>query len=272
MTMIDAVSDLMRSVAREVILPRYQTLQSADVLEKSPGEVVTVADREAEVLLTAGLRALIPGSSVLGEEAAANNPQLHDLLQGAGDVWVVDPLDGTANFAAGRPCFAVMVALVRNGVTVASWMLDPLTDGLAVAELGGGARWCGQPLVSPQGLVTTDALVGAVSARFLPPGLRASVLSRSGHIQQMLPGLGCAGHEYPAVARGLQHFAMYWRTEPWDHLAGSLWMTEAGGCVARLDGAPYTPGCDGKGLLVAQNRGIWELVQQTLLGNERLGL
>jgi fructose-1,6-bisphosphatase/inositol monophosphatase family enzyme len=226
---------------------------------------VTAADREAEALLTKGLMGLFPGSVVLGEEAAAMRPELYLRLMEESDLWLVDPLDGTSNFVEGKPCFSVMVALMRRGETVASWMLDPLTDRIAVAEKGGGAYWGGARIVASRATPAADALRGAVLTRFLPPDLRADIEGRAQRVQTILPGLRCAGHEYPAVATGEQHFAMFWRTEPWDHAPGALFITEAGGRVARLDRSTYTPVDQGKGLLVAQNEETWYAVESALL-------
>src|SRR4051794_10278381 len=106
---------LMAGAAGRAILPRFCALAQHEIEGKSPGELVTVADREAEALLAAGLAPLLPGSRVIGEEACSADPRLIDAL-GEGIVWLVDPLDGTGNFAAGRPEFAVMVALLRDGI------------------------------------------------------------------------------------------------------------------------------------------------------------
>src|ERR1700709_1438740 len=138
---LDLVGALMAEAAERAILPRFRALARDEVEEKSPGELVTIADREAEAILTAGLAPLLPGSRVIGEEACAIDPRLIESL-GEGIVWLVDPLDGTANFAAGRPDFAVMVALLRDGVTQAAWILNPLSGQLTRAELGSGA-WIG---------------------------------------------------------------------------------------------------------------------------------
>lgn len=265
--MMNAVANILRSAAREAILPRFRALQSGDIEEKSPGELVTAADRDAEALLTTSLQKVIPGSVVLGEEATSKHPQLYELLIGEKDVWVVDPLDGTANFVSGSTCFSVMVALVRNGTTIASWMLDPLTDQIAMAELGSGASWDGRPIKTPQAVPSAHALNGAVLTRFLPAEIRSAIDARKHLVGSITAGLRCAGHEYPAIALGTQHFVMFWRTEPWDHAPGALFITEAGGSVARLDRSPYTPIGKGQGLLVAQNQGIWDLVEHALLSD-----
>jgi len=80
-----------------------------------------------------------------------------------------------------------------------------------------------------------------------------------------LPGLRCAGHEYPSIAQGRQNFVLFWRTEPWDHAPGALFMSEAGAHVARPDGSPYRPLDGGQGLLVADNQANWNAVAQLLL-------
>lgn len=123
---IEQVSDLLREVAAEAVMPRFRRLAEAEVRLKSPGEEVTIADEEAERLLTAGLSALLPGSRVIGEEAVSARPELMQGL-GEGTVFVVDPVDGTANFIKGSPCFSMMVALLREGEAIASWMLSPAT-------------------------------------------------------------------------------------------------------------------------------------------------
>lgn len=263
--MIERVAELIRRTAAEVILPRFLALRSDEIEEKSPGELVTAADREAEAFLTRGLMELLPASVVLGEEAAARHPEIHQRLAEEADLWLVDPLDGTSNFVEGKPCFSVMVALLRRGETVASWMLDPLTDKLAIAERGSGAYLGGERIVASRATPATTELRGAVLTRFLPPMLRSEIETRAQRVGEVLPGLRCAGHEYPAIATGVQQFALFWRTEPWDHAPGALFIKEAGGWVARLDRTPYTPVDRGKGLLVAQNEETWCAVESALL-------
>lgn len=263
---MDLVAQVIRDAANQALLPRYKALRDSDVHEKSPGEIVTAADRACEALLSAQLTALLPGSAVLGEEASSDNPQLRTLLQRAGAVWVVDPLDGTANFVAGSPCFSVMVALVSHGVTQASWMLDPLTQTLHSARRGAGAWVNGVPSLRAPGTASPmQELRGAVLTRYLPEPLHSDILARTHRLGAAMPGLRCAGHEYPDIAEGRQHFALFWRTEPWDHLPGALYLTETGGHVARLDGTEYRPGTAGAGLLAAQNASVWSTVQQALL-------
>ncbi|MGI5211878.1 inositol monophosphatase family protein [Plantactinospora sp. CA-290183] len=255
----------MRRVAETAILPVFRKLGESDVLEKAPGEVVTVADREAEKILESELRRLLPGSQVVGEEGVAADPGVLDRLADSRPVWIVDPLDGTANFAAGREPFAVMVALRRAGVTEASWILDPVADSLAVARAGAGARIGGEAVRATPEAVPLEALRGVLGTRFLPPELRERMRHGVARIGEVLSGQHCAGREYPDIVLGRQQFALFWRTLPWDHVPGALLVQEAGGVARRLDGGPYDP-CDGrKGLLVAANERIWTVVHDALM-------
>ena len=215
----DAVAALLREVAASEVLPRFRNLAKADVRAKtSAQDLVTLADLEAERVLTARLPALLPGSVVVGEEAAYADPRVLERLDGETPVWVIDPVDGTANFSAGRPTFAMIVALVDRGQTVAGWILDPLHDRMALAERGAGA-WLGDtriqahpadgPLLSWQGCAygprakTLKGRVGATSSpRQRGPQLSETVGSTRS-IRGVFPpqALGPRGR-CAAVARG----------------------------------------------------------------------
>jgi fructose-1,6-bisphosphatase/inositol monophosphatase family enzyme len=196
--LLDEVGEVMRAVASEVIVPRFGSLEAGEIEEKAPGELVTVADREAEQLLSEALLELLPGSRVVGEEQTARQPALLKQLED-GEVWLIDPLDGTANFVEGRPCFAVMVALLSNGETVGAWLLDPLTNTLSRAERGAGVDVEGTRLRTSEGSPGAALLRGAVLKKYMPFELRQQVELRIPRIDEALPGTRCAGAEYPAV-------------------------------------------------------------------------
>jgi fructose-1,6-bisphosphatase/inositol monophosphatase family enzyme len=262
--MITEVSTLLRFAAAEAVMPRYRVLTAGEIEEKTPGEVVTVADRHAERIITAGLLAIRPGTRVVGEEAcAADASLLADLGDGA--IWLVDPLDGTGNFARGEGPFALMTALVVTGEPVAAWILDPIADVMYIAERGSGAFRNGERITVAPAPSGADALRGVVSARFMPSDLQAAMKDRMGALGEVMAPMMCAGAEYPDVATGERHFALYWRTLPWDHVPGALFLTEAGGHVARLDGSEYRIGKAGYGLLAARSRDVWQDVRKTLL-------
>lgn len=245
-------------------MPRFQKLRRGEVEEKAPGEIVTAADRLAEAMMTPRLGALVPGSRVVGEEAASDDPGILSSID-VGDVWLLDPLDGTLNFVDGRPEFAIMVAFLRNGIVVASWMLAPAEDTLAVAQRGGGAYLDGQRVRTTGVVPALDHCRGAVLTRFLPQTLASSVRENSSHFSAILPGARCAGVDYPRVATGEQDFVVFWRLLPWDHAPGTLFLEEAGGWVARFDGSPYRPADQSPGLVAARNQEVWRNVRSALV-------
>jgi fructose-1,6-bisphosphatase/inositol monophosphatase family enzyme len=147
----------------------------------------------------------------------------------------------------------MMVALLQDGETIGSWILDPLSGRLAIAEKGGGAWVDGERIRTSPEPIALDQLEGIISRAFIPRdelGL-ADKLTQS--VRMVHPTARCAGHEYPLVATGLRHFALYWRTLVWDHAPGALVLIEAGGSAVHLDGTPYRPTRQTAGLLVTHN-------------------
>lgn len=264
--LIDSVTELLQQAAAEIVLPRFRSLQASEISEKSPGEIVTVVDRAVETMLIPALSALLPGSRVVGEEGVSENPALLDHLD-QGDVWLVDPIDGTANFVAGRESFGIMVALLRGGETRMSWILFPVGGALALAEKGAGAYLDGQRLqLSPLPAQGIDAMQGIVKTGFMPEPLRGVIDARATqHLRDRVNGSMSAAGDYRDYATGKPDFGLYWRMLPWDHAPGTLLLQEAGGHVARHDGQPYRAGDAGKGLLVARSVEVWEQAQRLLL-------
>jgi fructose-1,6-bisphosphatase/inositol monophosphatase family enzyme len=267
MSLTSKVEGLLREVSAAIIMPRFQRLAAGEIVEKTPGELVTIADRESEIRLDAGLRALLPGSVVVGEEAVAADPATIERLSMDAPVWLIDPVDGTANFAAGRAPFGVMVALVRGGETVAGWIFDPLDNTMAVSERGAGAFVDGVRLRTSPANVAWGDLRGAALSRFFTPTERANIMKASAGLGALLPGFNCAAREYVEIASGRQHFAAFRRVLPWDHAPGVLLVLEAGGTALKLDGRAYVPADTSPGLLMAQNAPMWREVRGRLLAD-----
>ncbi len=131
---MEKVSDLMVTAAAEIILPRFRALKDGEIDEKDGGEVVTIADIEAEAWLTQRLPDLVPGSTVVGEEAVFADKAVFERLSADDPVWVIDPVDGTWNFANGRSTFAVIIAYVIAGEVEAGWIYEPVSETLAVGR------------------------------------------------------------------------------------------------------------------------------------------
>jgi len=252
---IEPVSALLREVADTTVLPKFSNLDRDEVEEKSPGEIVTAVDREAEELLSTRLLSLLPGSRVVGEEATAKTPGLLDGLD-QGLVWLVDPIDGTANYAAGDSRFAIMIALLRDGEAVASWIHQPVLSRTWVAERGGGAWVNGhRTQITMSGPAETKSAL--VRSRFFPESFKQGLREKDFHDLDVSQGAGCAGVDYPDLIAGRWRFILYWRTLPWDHVPGALLASEAGAQVARLDGTPFRAHASQVGLLIAPDDELW---------------
>jgi fructose-1,6-bisphosphatase/inositol monophosphatase family enzyme len=264
---IDKVTDILLDAAAEAVLPRHRALAEGEIAEKTPGELVTVADREAEALITRRLRG-VRDVPVVGEEATAERPALLHAVRDAPEVWLVDPLDGTPNFVAGSPHYAVMAALVRSGETVAAWIVQPASGRAYTAEAGSGAwRNDGVRLHRHPAPADPASLRGAALTTFLSPAARAHIDASRPRFAHLGPGTKCAGIDYPRLAEGALDFLLYHRTLPWDHAPGALLATEAGCTVRRPDEGrtPYRPSDDRSGLLAAAGPRCWRTVRELLL-------
>lgn len=241
----DRVIQIMRQVAAREIMPRFRRLERSDIATKrNPSDLVTTADLEAEKGLTAALRALQPDTEVVGEEAAESNPDALLLLGREKPVWVLDPVDGTFNYARGRACFAVIVGFCLRGEILGGWILDPVTNVVIHAVAGEGA-WItddsgARRLHVPHGRAIGDMTgsVGRRLGRYVDARRAAGLVSAPWKMVKY----GCTGREYMDLAQGALDFAQYTRLKPWDHAAGVLIHTEAGG-FSRMTGsrAPYRP-------------------------------
>lgn len=256
------VAAFIREAAELDILPRFRALAAHEVTEKNPGDVVTVADQEAEERLTRMLDGLTPGAFVVGEEAAHHKPRLLERLdRETGPLWIIDPVDGTANFAASRPMFAVMVAYVEAGETRAGWIFDPVEDVMVIAETGAGAWRNGERMrvASPSG-----RMIGRVNFGLIDRDRRPAVRKQLEDRFTIEKSMRCAGHEFMAVAGGTSHFRLYNRLWAWDHAPGVLIVREAGGVAARQDAAPYRPTERTRGLLCAPDMDSWRRIDDIL--------
>jgi fructose-1,6-bisphosphatase/inositol monophosphatase family enzyme len=261
------IRDLLRFAAERSMLPRFQQLASHQIEMKGEDDPVTVVDHEVEAFLTDALSKLAPDVAVVGEEAVAADKSVLDKL--SGPCWIIDPLDGTANFTEGKEPFGIIVALADAGKAVAGWIYDPNSDRLCHAKAGEGAFVDGERVTSkPTG---KDQPVVAVSRMFLTPEQVATVEAKLAPHYTLVDIPRCAAEQYPRLGLGENDVSSFKRTLPWDHAAGVLWLNEAGGKAARLDGSEYRVDEHGergdfKGLVGASSPAIWDEFVERVLG------
>jgi fructose-1,6-bisphosphatase/inositol monophosphatase family enzyme len=265
------VGEILAEVARAEIMPRFDGVVANSVRTKASAfDVVTDADEAAEREIAARLRQRFPGAVVIGEEAAAHEPDLLARIVTADLAFMVDPLDGTKNFASGVPLFGVMVAGVVRGDVVLGVVHDPVCRDTSYAVRGEGA-WRQREGSASEDLEVAAAVPLAqmhavAGTNFLPEPLRSSVTRNLGKLS-MTFWLRCAAHEYRMAAAGHCHVLMYNRLMPWDHAAGWLLHKEAGGCSAHFDGTAYEPSHLAGGLICAPDPDSWLAVREALLGD-----
>jgi len=259
-----AVEAIMREASERAILPRYQSLVAEDIVSKAVDDVVTVADREAEAMLTERLAALLPEAAVVGEEAVFADASVMERL-GHGPCWIVDPLDGTNNFAAGKPPFGVIVALADRGDILGGWILDCLTGRFCHAGKGAGA-WIDRQRITAR-TTGEDPPVAAISTIFLDEGAREKVLTHVAPHYRLVDIPRCAAEQYPRLVTGVNDISVFNRTLPWDHAAGVLFLNEAGGKAARPDGSPYrVDEYERRDLIGASSPELWDDFAEVVAG------
>lgn len=260
------VADLIRKIALVEVLPRFRQLARHEVREKSPGDFVTVADEAMEAALAPQLAALMPGSLLVGEEDSARDITVMQRLASDQPVWVIDPVDGTANFAEGRDQFAVMLALVERDQVLAGWIYDPVRDRMSYAARGTGAFDGGRRMTASTGENTYRGVVSVGSKGDLAMAQR--VQKRRDRVTP-IKSVRCAGIEYMRLARGEVDFLLFGGTMPWDHAPGAAIIQELGAHISYLDGKGYRPSValESGGILAARDRATWDEVHKRLLAD-----
>ena len=263
---IIALATILRDAAKTEIVPRFRRLDPQTVHVKSgPTDLVTEGDTAAERAITAEIARHWSDALVIGEEAVAADPALLTRMSDAPLAVTIDPSDGTANYAAGLPLFAVMASVVANGEAVAGILYDPMGDDWVMAERGGGA-WLRRPDRTTSRLKVANSVplaqtVAHVSMGFLPKANKPQVLANLSKLS-ISANYRCAGHDYRTMASGHCHALFFNKLLPWDHVAGCLISAEAGAHVARLDGSPYRPEHRDGGLILATDPDSWSVLRR----------
>ena len=262
-TLSEAVHDVMADAAARAIRPRYQHLAAADIIEKASDDLVTIAAKESEAILAEGLARILPEAAIVGEEAAFADPSIMGRL-GSDLCWIIDPLDGTNNFAHGRPPFGILVALAQGGETIGGWIYDVLSGRFCHARLGEGAYLNGERLIAQTS--GENPAIAAISVLFADPARRAALMDHVAPHYRMVDIPRCAAEQYPRLATGVNDVSIFERTLAWDHAAGVLFLNEAGGKAARFDGTPYRVDEDRKGLIGAASPALWDELAARMAG------
>lgn len=257
------IVEIVRAVTKQEVLPRYRRLGDDAIQSKSSfSDLVTIADQMAEKHLTSRMKKLLPGFEIVGEEAVAADPSRLQLISDAESVIIIDPIDGTWNYAKGLPLFGVIIAVVEHGRTTFGVLYDPVSDDWITAHEGKGAFYGAADGARTKVQVKSEKNFSRMTG-FLPLFL----LSKQDQIKiateisefDRITSLRCSCHEYRLLSEGGVTFGLSGLLKPWDHAAGELIHREAGGYSALLkSGLPYSPDKSEDQLLLAPDRDTWD--------------
>lgn len=267
--LLDALMEDMARVAKAEVLPRFQAIASDSARAKTaPDDLVTDADIAAEKALGAALAGRLPNVVLVGEEAVSADKTILDRIAEAELCAIIDPVDGTWNFAHGIPVFGMILAITAKGRTIAGLIHYPVTGDFVVARAGLGAWHVAADGTRRRLSVTPPATVaeatGFISMNLLPDTLRASIAVSGLHFRNVL-NWRCSAFEYRLLATAAVNFTLTASLMPWDHAAGALIHTEAGGHSALIDGSPYSPTLHRGHLLLAPDEASWKAYHEALL-------
>ena len=262
------IADLVHQTAQTEIMPRFRHLRPADIAQKSgPLDLVTEADTAAETMLSAGLHRLFPGAAILGEEAAQATPGLRDAAAKAPLAFIIDPVDGTWNFAHGLAMFGVIIAATRYGRPIFGLIHDPVAqDDVMACENSPARHISADGQVRPLSVAQPKplaAMQGYVHLSLMPKARQHELAPRLTRFART-DALRCSAHEYRQAAQGHIDFLASPQLPPWDHAAGVLIYQQAGGVARLMDGRDYHIGTTEGTLLCAPSQNCWQAVAQVL--------
>ena len=266
---LQRLQEIIAAAAATEIMPRYRKIDAEGRREKtSPMDLVTDADEQAEWQMRDAIGKAFPKALFVGEESVARDEKLLTKIADADMAIIVDPVDGTSNFAWGMPLFGVLCAVVVKGQTIAGLIYDPVGKDWVIGQKGQGAR-----LVAPDGTERTlkvkppaqlSDMIGLSSWYLMDEPMRSNVAAKLAKTHAAF-AYRCAAYEYRLLIEGHCHYALYWKLMPWDHAAGLLLHEEAGGYAACLDGKPYSSTIHEGGVLAAPDKASWQALYDAVL-------
>lgn len=263
--------EITRRAGQEIVMPNFRQLNTADVEEKSSfSDLVTIADKASEAFITEEIHSHFPDWEVVGEEAVAEDPSTTNKIGSADICVIIDPIDGTWNYAHGIADFGIILAVIVKGVTRFGLLYDPVNDDWIYANLGEGAYFQRSTLaergtqkiptqpplplkITPEpkleklaGIMSIHSYVGIRKQEF---AIKATRFARINNLPS------CPA--YRQLSQGHFHFSLTYKMMPWDHAAGVLIYTETGGVCRQLNGEEYKPTIPDGELLAAQSEEQW---------------
>lgn len=241
-----------RQIAQEEILPCFE---SVGFSVKQDGSLLTEADLATDRRIREFLHREWPEIAFLSEEM--ERAEQERLLRESGSLWCLDPLDGTSNFAAGIPLFAVSLALFQQGEVVLALTYDPVRDEMFTAQKGRGAWLNGKLLRCQHSGFQLRNAVAVVDFKRLPARLKCALMENSPYGSQR--NIGSCVLEWAWMAANRGHLYLHGGMKLWDLAAGTLILAEAGGYACTLRGEPvFKPAMEPRSVVISPDRALFD--------------
>ena len=258
----------LRAAVREHAWPLFGCIEPEDTTAKAHVEdLVTAADIAVEAHLTELLNERMPEAMVLGEEAVSRGEVRPADLMDAPLSVILDPVDGTWNFAHGLPMWGSILAVAEAGRPVLGMIHLPVLD-LTLGAARGEGLFCyrgeAEAPVPPR-MPKGAGIAGQIPLMLYPEEKRAGIAA-AGLSMGRVGSWRCAAQEYVGLATGAADYAISCSLNAWDHAAGVLLTQESGGAARLMDGSEFVAGMKGGNLLCARSEAVWEEVAGVLGG------
>lgn len=256
---LQTLENIIRQVAKEEILPRFNRV-GYEV--KDDGSLLTEADLSADKRIQDALAELFPEIAFLSEEMEESKQE--ELLNSSENLWCLDPLDGTSNFAAGIPLFATSLALFVKGEVKIAVTYDPIRDEMFSAVKGQGAWLNGEPLVCHASDFAMNKTIAIVDFKRLKPDLVQRLLENSPYKSQR--NLGSCVLEWAWMAANRGHLYLHGGMKLWDLAAGTLILDEAGGYACTLENETvFRPAMKPRSVLISPDKDLFKAWKSFLI-------
>lgn len=232
---ITQLQQIVKRAANEEIVPGFG---KQEFTYKEDGSVVTQADIAMQKRLAEELAQVWPDFAMLGEEMTEQ--QQIDIVNSGKSYWCIDPLDGTNNYAAGLPLYAVSVALIVNGESVLGLIYDPSRDEMYTAQKGQGAFLNGKQLLLEKHIHRGECIIAEIEMKRLPEELALRLITEAPYGSHR--NTGSSAIDWCWLSAGRFNVYLHGGQKMWDYAAGHLIFHEAGGSSVSLDGEPVCRG------------------------------
>ena len=227
------IQSVIRQIAQQELLPRFTRIKHS---HKADGSIVTEADIAAQTSICKALTDAFPASVVLGEEMTAEEQAM--LLASDQPVWCIDPLDGTSNFAAGIPYFAISLALIEHGEVTLGIVYDPMRDECFTAQKSKGQEikvdLNGDILINTQDDISLKNATAIVDFKRLTNELASRIVTERPFASQR--NFGASALDWCWLATGRGHVYLHGNQNLWDYAAGEMIFRASGGYASTLQG------------------------------------